>query len=108
MFGAGRLFVVAAITFLVLKLGLFEKTYTKQDLIENLASKQAELAAVKTYVNAIVPAGKAIHIEFEDRRTLSIFHLTDESATTREAKYDQNWRLKVTDEKTKALLAKWG
>lgn len=106
--GACFLFVALTIAFLLTKLGLFEKSYSKKDLIENLDTKQRELAELKTYVNSIVPTGTTIHIEFDSKHTLGIFHLTDLRATSTEAKYNQNWNLKVTAEKTQSLLAKLG
>lgn len=84
-------------------LGVFEKNYTKQDLIENYRAKQNEIKELRNYIKKIVPSDRAVDIEFDGNRTLSIFHVM-----TPGEKYDTNWGLKVNDEKAELLLKKLG
>ena len=82
--------------------GIFEKKYTKQDLIENYTKKGTEINELKNYVKSIVPSDKQVEIEFDGDKTLEIFHVTICN------KWDQNWNIEISSQKTDTLLQKLG
>jgi hypothetical protein len=82
--------------------GVFETTYSKQDLIDNYNLKTKEIEELRNYINTIVPKNKTVEIEFEGRKTLGIFHVIIDG------KYDSNWNIKVNSAKTDTLLQKLG
>ena len=50
--------------------GIFETTYTKQDLIDNYNLKTKEIEGLRDYINTILPKNKTVEIEFEGKKTL--------------------------------------
>lgn len=82
--------------------GIFEKTYSKQDLIDNYNLKTKEIEELRNYINTIVPKNKTVEIEFDGKKTLGIFHVIIDG------KYDSNWDIKVNSTKTDTLLQKLG
>jgi hypothetical protein len=76
--------------------------HSKQELIDNYNVKEKEINDVKKYITTIVPFNKAVDIEFDGNRKLSIFHLIDNGT------FDSNWDLKISSKKTDTLLKKLG
>ena len=80
--------------------GVLDKSYSKQDLIENYNNKTKEIIDLKNYINSIVPIDKYVDIEFEGNDKFSIFHVFDKG------NYDSNWDLKLNSAKSDSLLQK--
>ncbi len=82
--------------------GVFDKTYSTQDLIDNYNKKSTEIWEVKDYVNKIVPPNKSVDIEFDDNNTLGIFHVTVGG------NYNSNWDVEANSGKADTLLQELG
>lgn len=96
------LFIVVMAAF-----GAFDKTYTKQDLIENYLEKEKEIQELKAYFNEIVPKGKEVHLEL-DGSEMAIFHVTTYDSITGSKGYDSNWNLEKGSVKADMLLMSLG
>jgi hypothetical protein len=96
------LFILYAFIVIMSILGVFDKHYSKEDLIENYNSNTKEIMNLTTYVKSITPANKTVQIEFDGDRTLEIFHVTANG------KYNSNWDIKVNSSKTDTLLRQLG
>lgn len=55
---------------------MFSTPYSKQDLIKNYETRGSEIFEVKNYLKKIVSKGKSVHVEFEGKSKLNIFHIT--------------------------------
>ena len=82
--------------------GAFEPTYTQANLIENYEARATQIQALSTYINAITPADKLVNIEFDGRRTISIFHVKANGH------YNSNWNVEWNSPKTDTLLQQLG
>ncbi|GAB3660062.1 hypothetical protein GCM10027594_30570 [Hymenobacter agri] len=70
-------------------MGAYDKPYTKADLIFHYEATAPKLRALSAYINTIVPADKSVEIEFDGRRTIPIFHVSDHE--TRSSNWDVPW-----------------
>jgi len=82
--------------------GVFDKSYSTRDLIDNYNKKTTQIWEVKSYVNKIVPPNKSVDIEFDGNHKFFIFHVVDNG------NYDSNWNLKLSSPKTDTLLQELG
>ena len=79
-------------------LGAYDKVYTKADLIAHYEATTSQLQSLRTYINAIVPAGKSVFIEFDGQRALPIFHVSDHET------HSNNWDVPWDSPKADSLL----
>ncbi len=82
--------------------GVFETDYSKTDLIDNYNTKTKEILELKNYIKTIVPLNKTVDIEFDDNKTLGIFHITVNGNNY------NNWDIKIGSSKSDTLLQKLG
>lgn len=76
----------------------FDQTYSKEDLIENYKIKSKEIYEAQEYAKSIIPTNKKVTIEFENDRSLSIFHLSDKDG------HSSNWNIDMNSKKADSLL----
>lgn len=81
---------------------VFGPGYSKTDLIDNYGKNKEKLVALSRYINAIVPAGKEVAIEFKGRRSIPIFHVRTPGATA------SNWDVAWNSPKADTLLRQLG
>lgn len=82
--------------------GGFDKDYSITDLKQHYIENKNELGEIKNYINSITPNGKNVHIEFDNDKTLAIFHLSTKTERS------NNWDLKINSTKTDSLLNELG
>ena len=82
--------------------GVFDRTYTQADLIKHYEAHAPALQALTTYINAVVPAHQAVHIEFDGEQTIPIFHVEANGV------YSSNWDVKWDSPKADSLLHSLG
>ena len=92
------IFIGFKVLLFVLFYGLFGKSYTTEDLIDNYNSKTAEILEVKKYINSVTSPDLKVDIEFEDNKTLGIFHISANGS------HESNWDVKIKSEKVDSLL----
>ncbi|QIL41164.1 hypothetical protein G7074_18960 [Pedobacter sp. HDW13] len=97
--GSGAIFFIGYLIWGYLTFfSMFDRTYSKKDLIENYKIKSKEIYEAQGYAKSIIPTGKKVTIEFENDQSLFIFHLSDKNSDSR------NWSLSTNDKKTDSLL----
>jgi hypothetical protein len=95
------LYVIGSVICIIFIFAQLESSSYK-DLTENYELKSKELFELKTFINSAVPLNKSVDIEFEDKNTLGIFHVTVDGKTER------NWDVKTNSGKADTLLQKLG
>ena len=98
----GVIIFIAKLIYFLYAFGVFEKDYSKQDLIENYELKKNEINDLYAYTNIIVQPKDDVHIEFESDKHLGIFHVVANTI------YDSNWNIDVDSKKVDTLLVKLG
>ena len=83
-------------------IGVFDKDYSKKDLIENYNLKSKEIIELRNYIKSITPANKSVVIEFDGNRRLVNFHVTVNDSA------DWNYDISINSTKTDSLLQKLG
>jgi hypothetical protein len=103
IFGGGgfSLYIIGSIIYFTLIFAEFDSS-SYNDLNENYKKNSKEIFELKSYVNSVVPSSKFVDIEFDDKKTLEIFHVKVDGI------YNSNWDLKVNSGKTDTLLQKLG
>ena len=75
---------------------------SKEELIENYEAKHKEINEVKRYINSVVSSNKAVEIEFDNTKSIPIFHVFSNG------NWDNNWNVEMDSKKTDSLLWKAG
>ncbi|EJF10311.1 hypothetical protein O71_10099 [Pontibacter sp. BAB1700] len=72
---AGIAFIgyISVLLMIMSAFGAFDRDYTKEELIEHYDLKRAEMHALKSYYQSIVPAHHTVKIEFTDNQKLNYF-----------------------------------
>jgi len=83
-------------------IGVFDRNYSKKDLIENYNLKSKEITEVRNYIKTTTPDNKAVMIEFDGNQKLVYFHVTVDD------RRDWNYDLLINSPKTDSLLHKLG
>jgi hypothetical protein len=99
--GGFALYIIGSIIYVIYIFAQFDSSSYK-DLTENYEQKSKEILELKTFVNSVVPTNKSVDIEFDDKNTLGIFHVTVDG------NYDSNWDIETNSGKADTLLQKLG
>ncbi|RYU86586.1 hypothetical protein EWM62_18200 [Mucilaginibacter terrigena] len=89
--------------------GLFDKTYSTTDLINNFNDKRQEIYETKRYFNSIVPKYKNVDIEFEDDKIARLVISPIDTGRGSDLTVNfQDWNIPIKSKKTDSLLAVLG
>lgn len=107
---AGLAFIgfVSVLLMIMAAFGAFDKEYTIQELMAHYDSKQAEMLALKSYFQSIVPAHHTVKIEFTDNNELNIFHISTLDTTTGSKLRNDNWDLKIKSARVDSMITSLG
>ncbi len=101
--GSGAIiFVCFWIYTLIVFSSVFDKKYSKEDLIKNYIANTKAIDDLKNYVSKAIPSNKSVDIEFDGDNSLAYFHVIVDGG------YDSNWNIKLGSRKVDTLLNELG
>lgn len=110
IFAVGALILVGYAIYILSMFGVFDKSYTATELVQNIKDKQAEIYELKRYFNEIVPDNRFVEIEFDDEDELSRFGITplDSIAGNPYGPIFLEWGLKTNTPRMDSIIAPMG
>lgn len=110
IFGIAILFGGAYLIFVLSAFGVFDKSYSPIDLVENYNERKVEINELKHFFEKIVPNDKSIEIEFANNDKLFRFGIASLNSSGK-PDYETmflEWDLKVDSKKMDSLIKPLG